>query len=59
METNNFSLRFYHVEQAKKYASFLAAHINRELSKEQFSKLTEAINILKSLTTELYETKTK
>lgn len=59
METNSFSLRYYHVEQAKKYASFLAAHINRELSEKQFIELTEAINILKSLTTELYETKTK
>ena len=59
METNYFSLRFYHVEQAKKYSSFLAAFINRELSEEQFSKLTEAINILKFLTAELYETKTK
>lgn len=54
-----FSIRFYHVEQAKKYASFLAAHINKEITEKQFSDLIDAISILRTLTAELYETKTK
>lgn len=49
------TIKFYHVEQAKKFASFLGAYINQEVTDAQFQQMCNCIDSLKQLTTELYE----
>lgn len=49
------TIKFYHVEQAKKFASFLGAYINKEVSDAQFQQMCDCIDSLKQLTSELYE----
>lgn len=52
-------IRYYHVEQAKKYASFLSAYVNKEITDAQFQQLCNCIDSLKQLTIQLYEEQKK
>lgn len=53
------TIKFYHVEQAKKFVSFLGAYINKEVTDAQFQQMCNCIESLKQLTIQLYEEQKK